>query len=223
MSKHRFRVAAAAAGMALAAAGVACAQAVDSDFQPKTKGTWILDLRATDVIPENYHPILTGAGAATGLKAHVSSDIKPTLGITYFLTDHIAVEAIAGATRHEIDAVNASGQHTRVRDAWVLPPVVALQYHFLPAARFSPYLGAGVNYMWFYSGDDKNGFTTHLDNGFGWALQGGLDYQITGPWTVNADVKKIFFDTTARIDGGALTSRVDLNPWVISAGFGRKF
>jgi len=36
-------------------------------------------------------------------------------------------------------------------------------------------------------------------------------------------VKKVFFKTDAVINNGALTSRVGLNPWVLSVGFGRKF
>jgi outer membrane protein len=46
---------------------------------------------------------------------------------------------------------------------------------------------------------------------------------VTGPWTLNLDVKKVWFDTTATINGGALTSDVNIDPWVVSVGFGRKF
>jgi outer membrane protein len=46
---------------------------------------------------------------------------------------------------------------------------------------------------------------------------------ITGPWTLNVDVKKVWFGTTATINGGALTSDVNLDPLVVSVGFGRKF
>jgi len=211
-------MAASAAVLALAA-GAAQAQ---SAFQPKAAGTWMINVRATDVAPDNSHPILTAAGAATGLNAHVDSDVMPTLGFTYFFTDNIAVEVIAGTTRHTIKAVGP-GTDVVVREQWVLPPVVSLQYHPLPAARFSPYVGGGVNYMFYYAGSNRNGFTTDLKNGVGWSVQGGVDYAINGPWSLNVDVKKVFHKTNAVINGGALTSHVGLDPWVISAGFGRKF
>ena len=53
--------------------------------------------------------------------------------------------------------------------------VVTLQYRPLSSGRVSPYVGAGINYMLFYSGKDKNGFTVDLDDGFGYALQAGAD------------------------------------------------
>jgi outer membrane protein len=77
--------------------------------------------------------------------------------------------------------------------------------------------------MLFFEGQDKNGFTVDLEDGFGYALQAGADVAITGPWTLNLDVKKVWFDTTATVNGGALTSDVNIDPWVVSVGFGRKF
>lgn len=214
--------------LAAAAAAVCCALAAGSasaqeqDFQPKAKGTWMVNLRVTDVAPSGKYGITTGAGAATGLKAKVGDDVMPTLGVTYFMTDNLAVEVIAGTTKHTVSAVGPSGS-TPVSDQWVLPPTLDLQYHPLPRARISPYVGAGVNYMWFYSSHDRNGFTVNVDNGFGWVLQAGTDIAVSGPWSLNLDAKKIFFSTDASINSGALDSRIKLNPWVLSVGFGRKF
>ena len=208
----------AAALLASTAAFAAQAQ----DFQPKAAGTFVIDLRVSDVSPDANNPINTAAGAATGLNAHVGDSVMPTLGFSYFLTDHIAVEAILGTTQHTISAVGAGGS-TKVADTWVLPPVVALQYHFMPKARFSPYVGAGVNTMIYYGGDNYNGFRTRLRDSVGGAVQFGADYAIKGPWSANFDVKKIFVETDAVIDGGALRSDVHLDPWVISLGFGRRF
>ena len=112
---------------------------------------------------------------------------------------------------------------TAVHETWVLPPVLSVQYHPMPAARFSPYIGAGLNYMLFYSGEDLNGFKVDLEDGFGYSLQAGADIALTGPWSVNVDVKKVFFDTDARINNGALRSDVTLDPLVVSVGLGRKF
>ena len=101
--------------------------------------------------------------------------------------------------------------------------MLSVQYHPLPAARFSPYVGAGINYMIFYQGKDRNGFTVDLENGFGYSLQAGADIALTGPWSLNVDVKKVFFDTDASINGGTLKSDVTLDPLVVSVGVGRKF
>jgi len=214
----QMKLAIAAVLAGLAAAGAAQAQG----FQPKAKGDVVLNVRVTDVAPTGSDPITTLAGAATGLRAKVGYDVMPTLGVTYFLTDNLAVEAIAGTTQH---TVRAKGPATdvKVKDSWVLPPVVTLQYHFAPAARVSPYVGAGVNYMLFYGGDDKNGFHLKLDDGFGAALQAGVDVALRDRWAINLDAKKIFFETDAVDRTRGIKSKVTLNPWVLSAGVGYRF
>lgn len=211
-------LAAAVAAAMLAAAGPTQAQ----DFKPKAKGDVILNVRVTEVAPQGTDPITTLAGGGTGLRAKVGYDLMPTVGLTYFLTDNLAVEAIAGTTQHTVRA-KGGATNVKVKDTWVLPPVVALQYHFAPAAKVSPYVGAGVNYMLFYGGDDKNGFDLKLDDGFGLALQAGVDVATQGPWSVNVDVKKIFFETDGVDRRNGLKTKVTLDPWVASAGFGYRF
>lgn len=211
-------VAAAALIAAMAVGGAASAE----DFQPKTAGTWLVDVRATSVAPDESGSILTAAGVDTGLDVKVDSDTIPSLGISYFVTDKVAVEVILGTSKHTISATTAPTD-TAVHDTWVLPPVVSLQYHPLPAARFSPYVGVGVNYMLFYNGKDRNGFKVDVDDGFGYSLQAGADIALNGPWSINVDVKKVFFETDANINNGALKSSVTLDPLVASIGLGRKF
>ena len=203
-------------------AGAAHAQTWDADPGPVGKGTLIVTARATGVLTDADDSIRTAAGAATGLNVDVSDDVMPTLGFTYFLTDHIAVEAILGATQHEVRA-KGPGTDAIVHETWVLPPVVTVQYRPTPNARISPYAGAGVNYMVFFDGQDRNGFDVDLDDGFGYALQAGADVALSGPWTLNFDVKKVWFETDATINGGSLTSQVHLDPWVASIGIGRRF
>ena len=196
--------------------------AAAQDFQPKAQGDWLINTRVSVVAPEAGDPIVTAAGGATGLSAEVTNDIMPTLGIAYFLSDNVAVELVLGTTKHTVKAQSATGS-TKVHETWVLPPVVSVQYHPAPGARVSPYAGVGVNYMLFYSGKDKNGFDVDLDSGFGLSVGGGVDVALHGPWSLNGDVKKVFFKTDAKINNGALKADVDLDPWVVSLGVGRKF
>lgn len=208
--------------LALGAALALTASAQAQDYRPKEKGLLMLNVRATAISPTADDAITTAAGTATGLHVDVGDDYKPSLGLSYFLTDHVAVEVIATTSQHTIKA-QGPGVDLTVHKTWVLPPVVSLQYHFAPTAKVSPYVGAGVNYMLFHSGKDENGFSVKLKDGFGYALQAGVDVAVKGPWSANLDVKKVFFETDAKINGGALTSKVKLNPWVVSAGFGYKF
>lgn len=221
--KRNMTLAAAVAVMTLATGAATGASAqTANDWQVARKGDWIVTGRITDVSSGADDSIFTSAGVDTGLNVDVGNSTMPTLGFTYFLTDNLSVEAILGATQHEIRA-QGGATDVAVHETWVLPPVVTLQYRPMPEARVSPYVGAGLNYMLFFEGQDRNGFTVDLEDGFGYALQAGADVAITGPWTLNVDVKKVWFDTTATINGGALTSDVNLDPLVVSVGFGRKF
>jgi outer membrane protein len=209
-----------AAMAALAMALPAFAQA--SDGLPFGKGTLLVTGRATHVSSNADDPILTRAGAPSGLHFDVGSDVMPTLGFTYFLTDHVAVEAILGATQHTIRAQGGTTD-VAVHKTWVLPPVVTLQYRPLSGAGASPYVGAGVNATVFFSGRNRNGFDVDLDNAVGLALQAGVDVPLQDAWTLNADVKKVFVKTDAKINGGALKGSVNLDPWVLSLGVGHRF
>ena len=204
-----------------AAAGTAQAQSAEAWRAPQA-GDWLINGRITQVAPTTDDSIFTAAGAASGLAVDVSSDEMPTLGFTYVFTDTIAVEAILGATQHEIRAQGGTTD-VAVHETWVLPPVVTVQYRPQMEGRVSPYVGAGVNGMIFFDGEDRNGFTVDLDNGLGLALQAGADIGLKGPWSLNVDVKKVWFNTEATINGGTLTSDVDLDPWVVSVGIGRRF
>jgi outer membrane protein len=208
----------AAALLAVAAPGLSQA----AETAPFSQGSLMVTARVTAVTSAADDPIKTSAGASSGLNVDVAQDVMPTLGFTYFLSDHVAVEAIAGATQHEIRA-QGPGVDVPVHTTWVLPPVVTVQYRPLQASTFSPYVGAGVSAMMFFSGKDKNGFDVDLDDALGVALQAGVDVNLKGDWFLNADVKKVFVSTKAEINGGTLESKVHLDPWVVSLGLGRRF
>jgi outer membrane protein len=208
----------------LLAAG--CGLAAPALAQPAasgpSQGDIVVNLRLTVVAPEGTDSLTTLAGGATGLRTNVSNDIMPTLGVSYYLTDTLAIEAIAGTPRHTVRA-QGPGTDIKVKKSWVLPPVVTLQYHFAPGERIRPYVGAGLNYMLFYSGSDRSNFHFKIKDGFGTALQAGVDIAANDRWSINLDAKKVFFDTTATDRVSGLRSKVTLDPWVVSGGLGYRF
>jgi outer membrane protein len=210
----------------VAACLILCAPAApalaQTGWQAPKAGEWLVSGRVTDVFSGADDAVVTAAGAATGLNVDVGDSVMPTLGFTYFLTDHWAIEGILGTTRHEIRA-RGGATDVAVHETWVLPPVVTLQYRPVTGRGFSPYVGAGVNAMVFYGGDDRNGFSVDLDDGFGYAAQAGVDVGLNADWSLNLDVKKVWFNTGADINNGALKSDVALDPWVVSLGLSRKF
>ena len=158
----------------------------------------------------------------TTLSTDVDHAYVPEVDLTYFFTKNVAAELIAATAEHSIYA-----NTTKVGDTWILPPTLTLQYHFQPEEKFSPYIGAGINYSLFYGEDAKgsNGFSNlEVDGGFGWALQAGADYWINDNWGVNIDAKYIDLDVDVHANGGTVNaSNVDLNPWVVGLGVSYRF
>ena len=216
-----------------AAAFTACAAPAFAQtsvaWEAPKKGDFLVSGRVTDVSSQAEDAITTAAGADTGLKVDVHDSVMPTLGFTYFLTDHFAVEAILGTTKHEIRAQGGTTD-VAVHETWVLPPVVTLQYRPLTEGRFSPYVGAGLNYTIFWNEAASDGLqaavgptSVHLKDSVGWAAQAGVDIDVTRTMFVNLDVKYIDIDTTARLDTKALGSQhvnVKLDPLVFGVGVG---
>ena len=120
----------------------------------------------------------------------------------------------------------------RLACTWVLPPTLTLQYHFAPEGKIHPYVGAGVNWTMFYNEKASTqlvnaiGATNvNLSNSFSFALQAGVDFDITEKMFINIDAKYVDMDTNARLTTGALVNnlRADINPLIIGVGVGWRF
>src|SRR5690606_24845992 len=93
-------------------------------------------------------------GADLGGKASLNSDTQLGLNFAYMVTDHLGVELLA-ASPFEHD-VSISGTAGGIADGNLgslkhLPPTLSLVYYPLQAtSAFQPYVGAGLNYTWFF-------------------------------------------------------------------------
>jgi len=193
------------------------ASAAEADFKAKSAGDIVIRARGIYVTPSESSSL-----SAPGGDVNVGNDTVPEVDFSYFLTDNVALELIAATTRH---TVNGSGtlSGTNLGKVSLLPPTLTVQYHFMPKERFSPYVGAGLNYTFFYNVDSGVASSVHYDNHIGYALQAGADYALSGPWSLNVDVKKIFLRTNVNVGGGAVTGKVDLDPWIFGLGIGYRF
>ena len=189
----------------------------------KAANTFLLRARAIGVIPLNSSSSVSTIGGTVSATAQAA----PEVDLSYFLTDNIAFELIAASTRHNVSVRNSILGNVDVGSVWVLPPTVTVQYHFFPHERFSPYLGIGMNVSWFYSTQPANPPVTHwsMGNSVGAAIQAGFDYNFTGHWFANFDVKQIFLHSNASVDalGTTVKAQTWLNPLVIGAGIGYRF
>ena len=183
----------------------------------------------------------------TAGKVDVTQTIEPEVDVSYFITDHIAAEAIAGTTKHSLHLKDTvantvtTNSDIAIGTVRLLPPTLTLKYYFFPHAAFSPYLGAGVNYTWFFDiHGDLNGSggggvrlsnsSIQLQDSWGGVIQAGVEYNFLGNWYANLDIKHIFLTTQATVSTTAanalpVTIRADttLDPTIIGFGVGYKF
>ena len=205
-------IAAALTGPALADDG--------AGFTTKAAGQILLRARAIAVLPESNSAIKTAGGVDTGLRTDVDNNYIPELDLSYFFTNNIAVELIAGVTEHR---ASAHPGNINLGDVWLLPPTLTAQYHFFSQERISPYIGAGINYTFIFGQSGGAAQPMTYSNSVGPAVQAGIDIALTGNWSLNLDVKKLFISTDVKAAGGALKTTVDLDPWLVGVGIGYRF
>jgi outer membrane protein len=187
------------------------------EVEAADKSPWLIRARLVDVSPSESSTTSIGGEVSAG------NSLVPELDFSYFWTDHFATELILATSKHDILAIGTSAGNLDLGSVWALPPTLLAQYHFNPYGRIRPYVGAGINYTIFYSANSGDMANISYKNGFGYALQGGVDFGITDRWAFNLDVKKLFLNTKVSINAGAVTADVDLNPWVFGGGFAYRF
>lgn len=180
----------------------------------------------------NVNPDVKTTGILSVLSGDVQDDTIPELDFTYMITNNIGAELILGTSRHTVTANRTAlgGGNGSIGKVSVLPPTLTLQYHFNPEGSVRPYVGAGLNYTRFYR---AGGLSTEVGgvsikkNSFGPALQVGMDVAVTKNVFLNVDLKKIWIDTKATGNSGAINGvslgKLEINPLVFGVGVGMKF
>lgn len=185
------------------------------------KGDIVVRARVTHIAPDESSHLDTSIGD----KLEVNSNTIPEIDFSYYFTKNIAAELIlAVGSRHDVN-IGGSGANAgaKLGSINLLPPTLTAQWHFNPDQTIDPYVGAGMSYIRAMDRNlnlDTTGITVER-NMFGPVLQAGADYNLPNKWLVNFDVKKIWFSTdvstTTKIDN------LDIDPWVVSFGVGKKF
>ena len=186
--------------------------------------------------------ILYGGGTSAALQ--VDSNTIPEIDFSYYITKNIAAELIlATGTRHDVSVSGTGGvlNQRGLGSVNLLPPTLTLQWHFKPDQTIDPYVGAGVSYVRamdrsLTANTSVGNLPIHIErNSFGPAIQAGVDYNLENKWLLNVDVKKIWFSTDVTVDssgnpgglglpaGWHKIDSLDVDPWVVSVGFGKKF
>ncbi len=182
-------------------------------------GDMMVRMRAINIMPDEKGTTDVAKG-----DVHLQSESVPEIDFTYFLTDSIALELIAATATHTAKVYNSTLGNLDLGEVSLLPPTLLIQYHH-EFGNLKPYVGAGLNYTFFYGEDPGQFKSVSYDNSFGWALQVGADYKIGDQVYLNFDIKRIAISTDVLVDynGTAVRSDLDINPYVVGLGVGYRF
>ena len=193
------------------------------DVDSFTAGNVLVRARALGVLPD-----VSSKVDVIGGKADITDNYVPEVDGTYFLTPNIGFELIAAITYHDVKDKGSIAGDIPLGSVRLLPPTLTAQWHFLPAQKINPYVGAGINYTFFY-GVERSPLpiihSTHYSDNVGAALQAGADYNVSGRWYLNVDVKKIYLSTDVKLGTtlGPITAKADIDPWLVGLGVAYRF
>jgi outer membrane protein len=168
-----------------------------------------------------------------GTKATLDSDTQLGLNFAYMLTNNIGIELLAATPfNHNVGVKGLGGLDGNLGELKHLPPTLSVVYYPLDSnSAFQPYVGAGINYTWFFdtklsSEAEGKGFSgLDMKDSWGLAAQAGMDYMLTDNIMLNAQVRYIDIETTGTTNfgGSKVKVDVDVDPFVYMVGLGYKF
>ncbi len=201
--------------------------------QAQSAGSVMLRAGVTEIKP-NVDSGDLSAPSLGGTQADIRSSTRVSGGLTYMLTDHIAIDVpLAVPFKHEIDGAGAIAGVGKIGEVKALPITVMGQYRFLGAgSAFRPYAGAGLTYAKFFKGRStaalsaltggtpSNPTTLSVDSKLAATVQIGASYAFSERWFVDAAVLQTFLKTRTTLSTGqTLDTRLDPSSFALSVGY----
>jgi len=213
------------------AAVLSCAGAAHA----QSAGSWAARVGATQIDPQVDSGDLS-APSLSGTKADVKSATQLSGGVTYMVTDHVAIDVpLALPFKHDLEGAGAIAGVGKIGEVKALPITVMAQYRFLdPAAALRPYLAAGPTYAKFFKarstatlsgitgGTPANPTTLTVDSKLAATFGAGASYRLNPHCFVDASVSKTFLKTRTTLSTGQ-TLDIKLDPIAISLAVGYRF
>lgn len=219
-----------ATGVALVAAAPASAGDSNGNFQIKAGGTWVNTNDKTNSLEAS---VLPGTNLVDVIDARASTEntILPTVTLTYYVNKNWALELFCCAGGTSIVGEGALAGLGELAHTHFFPPILTAQYHFDAMGPLRPYVGVGVQWIHYFPKLGSNALgaeSVKIDDNVGFALQGGVDFDLGGGWSLGVDVKKVWMGDTkvtwSNVPGlGEVTAKHNLDPLYVTANIGYRF
>lgn len=180
------------------------------------------------------------AAVVPGSGADASNSDTLGLNATYFIDSHWAVEGVLGVPpKFKLNGTGTLGPIGELGEARQWSPTILAKYYFNDGeAKFRPYVGLGVTYVWYSDVNLTPGLqgalasrigippaasstTADLDSSFAPVFNLGAAYQFDEHWGMSFSVSYIRLSTTANLTTTARgipvatsEARLKLNPIV---------
>lgn len=180
-------------------------------------GDWFVRVGAHAVNPTSDNGTLAGGTLA----ASIDTNLQPTFAFGRMLSPHWSIELLAALPFRHTVSLNGGD----ALDFKHLPPVLSLQYLFLPEAKVSPFVGVGVNYTYTFDEEETGalaGTRTRVGNSFGPAAQVGLKINTGKRFDVIVDMRWADIDADVTVSGAKVGS-VEVDPLVYGVALHWRF
>lgn len=183
------------------------------------QGDWLIRLKATGIIPINKSSETTPLGG----QLETSSQLLPTLDVSYFLTNHWSIEALVGVISNDYRLEDSLLGDFKVSHTKSGTASLVAQYHFRPDAALNPYLGAGVNHTWPISVKTATNVPDiNMQSLTSPLLEAGLDYRLSKHWFASANIRYVSIPTQ-HFSGDGFSAKSDTDVITPGAGMGLRF
>lgn len=184
-------------------------------------GDWMFRLSAIYAHPFDDSGALSTL-ASSGVDVDDGWGGEVSLG--YMIMDQLSVVATVSSSTHDVHGEGALAG-TKVGSVMIVPCTVFLQYYITHDWNAQPYVGVGFNYTPIVNEDCAIASTSlSAKNSYHVAFNGGMDWQLTEDWTMNAEVKFIIMNTEANLKGATEgVVDIDINPLIVGVGLTRVF
>jgi len=162
-------------------------------------------------------------------------DMKSGFGLEFvsgvMFSERFGAEFSVGATAHRLELTGGECCGVDGGRVWLVPLTAIAQYHVQVYGHWDPYVGLGITYIapiYKLSADFSDAGIEELDfeGSVGLAAQIGLNYQLDNRWYVNLDLRYLGSSLEARMstdEADLPPVTLDIKPFVIGLGFGRRF